>query len=86
MAAHTAPMNLLISLLWCVDSLPKTLHPSHTLQVQSNRIEAIPMCDAGVGALDDGNAGGDHGFILEQPRSTRPDVEVHQHRTPLRSR
>ncbi|KAL6871499.1 hypothetical protein ACP4OV_014328 [Aristida adscensionis] len=39
-----------------------------------------------LGTLDDRSAYGDHGFILEQPLSTRPDVEVHPHWSPVRPR
>ena len=67
-------------------SLRKTLRPSYTLQVHINNIEAIWISNAGMGALDDGNADGDHGFILEHSCSTRPDGEVHPHWAPLRSR
>ena len=60
-------------------SLRKTLRPSYN-------IEAIWISNAGMGALDDGNGYGDHGYILEHSCSTRPDGEVHPHRAPLRSR
>ena len=57
-----------------------------SLEQQLNNIKVIWLSNAGVGALDDGNINGDHGFILEQPCSARPDVEVHPHRAPLCSR
>ncbi|KAL6656693.1 hypothetical protein ACP70R_004473 [Stipagrostis hirtigluma subsp. patula] len=39
-----------------------------------------------LGALDNGDTYGDHGLILEQPLSARPDVEVHPHRSAVRPR
>jgi hypothetical protein len=57
----------------------------HLYNTDFDTIRSFGISNSGVGELDGRNTDGDHGSILEQPRSTRPDGEVHPDRPPVRS-